>query len=375
MARRGNNINGWVAVLGGLLVLGVALLVIKWLLITVAILAVPFAAWWLYDRRRHQPLSRLPGMPHSAPHAPGPTVRGPSPTPTGLPARVPTAAGPPVADARHFSAPVQDLWRPSRPPTSVEAVPVRPGLQLSRRRLSAEGRLALVGESAYQQNISRAARGATIGAGFADHLPVVALLVPEPENRHDRCAVRVDLAVGHALETVGYLSRADARSYQPELLRLREAGVVGSCPGRVTGGGPHRSYGVYLHVARPGALLLRNLVGDAEVVEPERPVTVTREEDHQEVLARHHARGEVGPTRVAVALHSATVSRGKHRGSYAVEVRLDGDRVGELTAAMSSRYRLMVVGAEGQGRRTLCEAAVSHGDRGFQIDLRLPAVT
>ena len=52
MARRssaGGPIAGLVAVL---LVIGLVLLVIKWLLITAAILVVPFGIWWFADRRR-----------------------------------------------------------------------------------------------------------------------------------------------------------------------------------------------------------------------------------------------------------------------------------------------------------------------------------
>lgn len=37
--------------LAALVVVGFALLVLKWVLITAAVLAVPFAAWWLWDRR------------------------------------------------------------------------------------------------------------------------------------------------------------------------------------------------------------------------------------------------------------------------------------------------------------------------------------
>jgi hypothetical protein len=71
---------------------------------------------------------------------------------------------------------------------------------------------------------------------------------------------------------------------------------------------------------------------------------------------------------VATELASCSVSRGKHKGAYAVEVRLDG----ELTAAMSTRYKHLVVTAEGNGNRATCEALITHGERGFQIDLRLP---
>jgi hypothetical protein len=106
-----------------------------------------------------------------------------------------------------------------------------------------------------------------------------------------------------------------------------------------------------------------------EILAPEREVVVTREEDHQDVLAEHHAPGRP-PTSVTVELCSSTVSRGKYRGDYAVEVRLDGARVGELTAAMSARYRHLVDLA-GPVR---CRGVIDHGARGFQVDLRLPDV-
>ncbi|GAA4749642.1 hypothetical protein [Actinomycetospora chibensis] len=106
-----------------------------------------------------------------------------------------------------------------------------------------------------------------------------------------------------------------------------------------------------------------------EILAPEREVVVTREEDHQDVLAGHHAPGRP-PTSVTVELCSSTVTRGRYRGDYAVEVRLDGARVGELTAAMSARYRHLVDLA-GPVR---CRGVIDHGARGFQVDLRLPDV-
>ncbi|MGH3774320.1 MAG: hypothetical protein ACRDRR_01065 [Pseudonocardiaceae bacterium] len=245
------------------------------------------------------------------------------------------------------------------------------GVPLSRRRLSADGRLAVVGESHYQPALHRAACGVAAGSDFDQHPPVVAVLVPEPENPHDLHTVRVDVVTGAHPETVGYLCRSDARAYQPILLALRDAGYVGTCPGRITGGGPGRSYGVYLHLAGPEALLLENLMGETDLLEPERHVTATGEENHQETLARHYSTTR-SLTRVAAELASSSVSRGKHKGAYAVEVRLDGERVGELTAAMSTRYKHLVVATEGNGNCTTCEAVITHGERGFQIDLRLP---
>jgi ABC-type nickel/cobalt efflux system permease component RcnA len=42
------------AVVGVLLVIGLVLVVVKWLLITAAILAVPFGLWWVWDRTQQQ---------------------------------------------------------------------------------------------------------------------------------------------------------------------------------------------------------------------------------------------------------------------------------------------------------------------------------
>jgi hypothetical protein len=106
------------------------------------------------------------------------------------------------------------------------------------------------------------------------------------------------------------------------------------------------------------------------VLDPDREVVVTREEDHQDVLATHHRSGAAA-TPVTVELWSSTVTRGKYRGDYAVEVRLDGRRVGELTAAMSTRYRHLV-DVVGPVR---CRGVVTHdARRGFQVDLKLPDV-
>jgi hypothetical protein len=242
---------------------------------------------------------------------------------------------------------------------------------LSRRRLSAQGRVTVVGESHHQPALQRAARGAFAGTDPEQHLPVVATLVPEPDNPHDPYAVRVDVVTDGRPVTVGYLSRATARTYQRPLLALLDQGCIGTCPARITGGGSGRSHGIYLHLADPDALLLENLGGETDLLEPSRQITVTQEEDHQETLAHYHRMG-LPRTLVVAELASSTVSRGKHKGAYAIEVRLRGARVGELTAAMGSRYQHLVVAAEKKGDQPLCEATLTHSERGYQIDLHLP---
>ncbi|HVL84324.1 MAG TPA: hypothetical protein VM367_08600 [Pseudonocardia sp.] len=59
MARRSRF--GAAELIGILLVIGLVLLILKWALITAAILAVPFGMWWLYDRhtaRRREAAAR-----------------------------------------------------------------------------------------------------------------------------------------------------------------------------------------------------------------------------------------------------------------------------------------------------------------------------
>lgn len=283
--------------------------------------------------------------------------------------------------AAHHQAAPRDTFRPpasiSRPPTAAtdndrnRQSMTSTTAPLARRRLSAEGRVQVVGESHYQPALRRLAHGIEIGTD-SHHLPVVAILVPETENAYDHNAVRVDVATPAGAATVGYLNRHQAPDYQSALLSLRNAGYVGTCPGRITGGGLNRFYGLYLHLAGADALLLENHLGDTDLLDPARPVTVTKEENHQAVLSRYHSPSRAF-TRVAAQLVSSTVSGGKHKGTYGIEVRLDGDRVGELTAAMSARYQQLVVAAVKQSGHTDCEALITHGTRGFQIDLRLPA--
>ncbi|MET0136527.1 MAG: hypothetical protein ABW215_23310 [Kibdelosporangium sp.] len=103
-------------------------------------------------------------------------------------------------------------------------------------------------------------------------------------------------------------------------------------------------------------------------------VTVTREEHHQQVLARYPV-DHGSSHRVAAELAWCTIESGKYRGQYAIEVRLDGYRVGELTYAMSQRYGAIMRMVADRGHRPGCEAVVHLGKRGIEIDLQLPSET
>ncbi|MCW0212309.1 MAG: hypothetical protein OJJ54_03040, partial [Pseudonocardia sp.] len=107
------------------------------------------------------------------------------------------------------------------------------------------------------------------------------------------------------------------------------------------------------------------------LLDARRSVTVTREEHHQDVLARY-APAPGGTRRLVADLAFCRIGAGKYRGGRGIEVRLGGHRVGELTHRMSERYAGTVEAVQAGGRRADCEATISHGDRGFQVEVWLP---
>ncbi|GAA3839532.1 hypothetical protein GCM10022243_02390 [Saccharothrix violaceirubra] len=100
-------------------------------------------------------------------------------------------------------------------------------------------------------------------------------------------------------------------------------------------------------------------------------VAVTREDHHQDALSRYAV--EPGQERhVAAELGWCVVAAGKHRGERAVEVRIDGLRVGELTPLLSRRYEPVVDQVIASGTRPGCAAVVVRSTRGLEVRLRLP---
>jgi Excalibur calcium-binding domain len=104
--------------------------------------------------------------------------------------------------------------------------------------------------------------------------------------------------------------------------------------------------------------MTENSTAGLTMLDAERSVVLTGAE-HQDVLREEHSR------RVALEL----VPVGPR-----LEARLDGQRVGELTALMSQRYGPTVDSVLRRGERPGCVARVVRGKRGVEVELRLPAV-
>ncbi len=104
----------------------------------------------------------------------------------------------------------------------------------------------IVGESNYQKALKRIA-GAH--GDEAANVHVIALIVPENSNKHDDMAVRVDVSG----DTVGYLSRDDARSFRRRLAAKKIGIQPTRCAALICGGfkarsGQRASYGVKLDI-------------------------------------------------------------------------------------------------------------------------------
>ena len=104
--------------------------------------------------------------------------------------------------------------------------------------------------------------------------------------------------------------------------------------------------------------MTENSTADLTMLDAERPVVVTGDEQLEDVLRGH-------PSRVTIEL----VPIGPR-----LEARLDGRRIGELTALMSLRYAPTVDEVLRRGERPGCVGHVVRGKHGVEVVLRLPAV-
>lgn len=186
-------------------------------------------------------------------------------------------------------------------------------------------------------------------------------------TRYDSNAVRVDVGG----RCVGYLARGDAEAYQPRLLDMARRGIVAVCPGRIMGGGS-RYYGIHLHLAAPEWFQLANDIGDVVMLEASRNVTVTGEGEHQEPLRRYAPADGTPFVRVFATMRFCTIVSGKYAGERAVEVCVDGHRVGQLTRRMSERYERPVEIASQRAQAVACEGLVVRSEKGLELELRLP---
>ncbi len=107
-------------------------------------------------------------------------------------------------------------------------------------------------------------------------------------------------------------------------------------------------------------------------IDGDHAVAVTGEERHQAALAPYAPNVDGRARHVAVELVPAPVTRGAHAGLSGIEVRLDGVRIGELTARQGQSYAPFVDDVLRRGGRPSCLADVDRGEHGLKVVLHLP---
>lgn len=260
-----------------------------------------------------------------------------------------------------------DYYEKQLSPSIVEVaaptLPTDPGVRLY-QRLRGTGDVGVVGESYYQATLERLTKQ------VPDETEMwVAALLPEPTNEHDRHAVRVDLVVDAEHHKVGYIAREDARPYSVVLSQLAAQGRIGTVEAKVWRGG---SIQVYLRLDEPSNLLPPVLPDPNGVfLDGMWSATVTGEEQHQDVLA---AAIRNKPYSIELfSLGFCKIAKGKSVGLDAIEVFLDGQRVGQLTRMITERYENAVEQIVADGKVPYAQGVIQpQGERGLQVTLMMP---
>ena len=210
---------------------------------------------------------------------------------------------------------------------------------------------------------------------------VTAQLAPDPENPFDPNAVAVWAEGQH----VGYLSREDAADYAGALRELADDEAHLEVPARVWARLPGASVSGLGQMERVGRIAIRvtvllppptgvrpfNALPDEPhtVIPAGGSIQVTGEENQMEALTRYV--GDV-PRHLAVTLHLVQEARTPRATPYeAVEVRLDGRRIGVLTKHMSEQLRDLVAHIESRGRVAVCRAVLVGSPLRAEVTLKV----
>lgn len=245
-------------------------------------------------------------------------------------------------------------WPHSRPNPAY-----LPGAQRWDISTSGEPRFDVVGENWHEAAIANALGGKP-ALNQEVEAYVTAELVPEPDNPHDPNAICVRIDG----RTVGYLDSAAARSYTPLVHRLVRARIVPTVRARIWAvtryvqarNRPELKSAIRLALPEPSSVLPVNAAPNSPhaVVPRGRKVQVTGESEHYEAIAPFV--GTNGP--VLTTLHTIDVVKARST-TQVVEVRIDDNRVGQLTAATSASLLPLIDEAARQGLITAAWGSVT----------------
>jgi collagen type III alpha len=203
--------------------------------------------------------------------------------------------------------------------------------------------------------------------------------VAEPDNPHDRNAVAVLIAG----QTVGYLPREDAPAYSRVLQRLASQGFVAQVSARIWASdfddyevdrrgnyvqSKRFGAGIKVDLGEPHLLVPGNMhpPGAHELLPLGGAIQVTGEEAHADVLAAYS--GSAGEQWAYATLHEMTQQLARSTRTV-VEVRLDDQRIGQLTPKMSGDLLVAIRHINESGGAAACRALVKGNRAAAQVTL------
>jgi hypothetical protein len=288
-------------------------------------------------------------------------------------------------------------------------------------QLPDDGRQRVVGEHFCQAALQGICRGKQVPrAGEAGcwegSLPVIARLIAEHDNPHDRNAVRVDVQ-GAA---VGHLPREDAALLHQHLAAVQVAGKHAECEGRIVIAS-NGDYSIYLHLADLDAVLsvLQKYGNQAAINDRQLTYRPGVRERHSRDTGASFSRfsaAELEDARMAYQANYNYRSMNCGRGSAeltsvtgvsrfqdtlreaaavprpwrhqfdrhlpavvardpkeptTVAVLIDGNTVGYLNGEVAERHREQLQELENAGQHLVCSALIVGGEAGKHFGVRL----
>ncbi|MCT2329980.1 hypothetical protein M3G73_07195 [Corynebacterium sanguinis] len=225
------------------------------------------------------------------------------------------------------------------------------------------------GEYYHRNEIRKAAIAA--GPGVNGEYRFRVSLVCEPDNPYSTSGKAI--SVRNGVDVLGYIPKELAEKYYPEIARVCASGMVPETAGRLWVSGDLFSSDpkMYLSVALldPGLNApLNDPPADGWALIPYgKTIQVTKEADHFDVLEDFVP--ETGRGRLLVSLHREKL--GVKTPQIGVEVRLDGQRIGELTKASSEKLLPAIEHFENQGFDSVCYATIQGSSVAAEVTLNV----
>lgn len=219
--------------------------------------------------------------------------------------------------------------------------------------------LEAVSEVLRRAGVSEHADGSKVYSGLA-------ALVRDPARPKDKKAIAVFVDGTH----LGYLDRKRARAYFEEVTEATEQGgyVESTATVRVTPQDKRVKLRIHLDLPKPGELLPRNSAPTEPyaIVPLGRRVQVIGEEASREALQAFVTRSKQTP--VLVTLRTVVEKKPRSQ-TRLVEVELDGEVVGQLSRAQSSRLLRVLDRLNAQGFLAVARAWVGGTPNAPQVTL------